>query len=886
MNDSPRPPRLPQLLLSLLVPEEYREDQLGDIDEGFARRAGDLTRARFWYTQQVARSIIPALRLRFRIRGDRTYEARHTSRKRNFMGTLFQDLRYGLRSMRRSPLFAVVSTLTLALAIGVNTAIFSIVSTIIFADLPMQDPDGMALVRGVNGPLGIDQGSMTAPEFFELRQRANSFESMTALTGDQWVVTGNDLPLRVTGMRTTANMFEVWNLPPIHGRSFAPGEDQVGAAPVVMLAYPFWQSRYGGEDVVGRTIRLDGVEHTIIGVTDPKLGFANFGDAEIWAPLILDPNNADGNLRNLFVSGRLLPGVTHAQATQEVDAIGKALAEQYPQTNAGWELWSAPVMESLLDDDGRTIMLMLMLTVGFVILIACANVANMLLARATSRARELSVRTALGAGRSRLIRQLLTESLVISLAAAALGVAFAKGLNTALVRISNGQEVVFEMAQLDGRTLGFTLLVSLLAPLIFGLFPALQASNAPPGEALNEGRGADGARRGKSARGFLVGAQVSLALALMVVAGLLVRSVQQIQARELGYEPADLMAVGLDLPENSYATEDARRQFYTQALETVEALPGARGATLISMIPGAGFGALRSIDVQGRPIPEGQARPSVNVVTVSEGWSELLEIPLISGRRLGPEDGPDAPQVAVIGRDVGVLYWPDQDPVGQRIRLAEDQPWIEIVGVVGDVRATSDEQRPAAHLYRPYAQVGSSATNLVVKAGGDPVALAASLRQAVWSVDANQPIDRVETVDQALYNAAASTYALLTLFVSFAVLALIMAAIGIYGVMSYSVSQRKAELGLRMALGAEVGQVERMVVLQGSKLVAVGIVVGLVAAFLLSRLLGGVVYGISATDPVTFVGVPAVLALVALVANYLPARAATRGDPLAALRSD
>ncbi len=801
------------------------------------------------------------------------------------MTTLLQDLRYGFRSIRRTPLFAVVSVLTLALAIGVNTSIFSLVSAIVFADLPMRDTESVALIRGANRPLGIVQGSLSVPDYLDLAERSSSFEQLTALRNDQWVITGNDLPMRVTGYRASANLFDVWRLPPILGRGFVEGEDLQGAGPVVVLSHPFWQSRYAGENVLGETLRLDGTEHTIVGVADPKLGFADFATADVWVPLTLDRTQDDRARRSLFVTGRLNPGVSQEQATQEAAAIGRALQQEFPDTNTEWEVVSTSVMDGLINDEGRTIMLMLMLTVAFVILIACANVANMLLARSTARAQEFAVRTALGASRPRVIRQLLTESLVISVCAALLGLAFAWGLNESLVRISNGQEPALLMARLDARTLGFTLALSLLAPLVFGLFPAFRAS-ADPSAGLTDARGADGARSGKRARGFLVGTQVALAVSLMVVAGLLVRSVYNLQTRELGFDSAGLVAVALDLPENEYPTTDGRRQFYQQALEGASSLPTVSGAALLNVIPGAGFGALRSIDVEGRPVPEGQARPSVLMTTASAGWSELLGLPLVAGRRLGREDGPDAPPVAVIARDVAALYWPDEDPVGRRIRSSEAEPWIEIVGVVGDVRATTDSERPAAHVYRPYRQVAASSTQLVVRSNADHETLFPALREVVWAVDRNQPIDRIQSFDQALYDNSASTYALLTLFASFAVFALLMAGIGIYGVMSYSVSQRRAEFGLRMALGAQEGQVKRMVVVQGIKLVAIGIGIGMVAAFMLSRLLEGLVFGISSTDPVTFLGVPLLLAVVALIANYLPARAATRGDPLAALRSD
>ena len=805
------------------------------------------------------------------------------------MGPLWQDLRYGLRSLRRNKLFAAVATLTLALAIGVNTSIFSLVNVIVFADLPMNDSETMTLIRSVNPGLGVDQGSVSLADYFDLAERNTSFEELTALTEDQWVLTGADEPIRITGYRTTANLLGTWRLPPILGRDFAAGEDLEGAPRVALLTYPFWQTRYGGEtDVLGRTIQLDGVTHTIIGVTDPKLGFANFRDADVWVPLELRRDGADRQSKAFFVTGRLRPGVSHSRATQETDAIGQALADEYPDANRGWALWSAPVMESLIDDEARTILLMLVLTVTFVVLIACANIANMLLARATARARELSVRSALGAGRMRLIRQLMTESFVISLLAATLGLAFAKGLNEALVRISNGTEVVFMMAELDGRVLGFTLLVSLLAPLAFGLFPALRASGDGSSSALRDARGADGGRGGKRARSVLVGAQVSLALTLMIVAGLLVRTVYNLQTRELGFDPQGLLMAELDLPENTYPDEESRRQFYTLLLEAAEAIPTVTHAELISAVPGVGFGSGRAMDIEGRPLPEGQARPPVLAITVSEQWQELLGVPLVGGRALGPEDVPESLPVVLLSRDVADQYWPNEDPLGRRIRIgnAETAEWMQVVGVVGDVRSTSDTERPAQNVYLPYQQDSRAAMDLVIRTAGDPSAVFTAVREAVWSVDANQPIDRIRTVRQAQYDSAASTYALLTLFVSFAVFALFMAAIGIYGVMSYAVSQRQGEIGLRMALGASVGSVRQMVLGQGLRILAGGVLVGLLAAFALSRLLGNLVFGVSTSDPLTFIGVPLVLAAVATLANYIPARRATRMSPVSALRAE
>ena len=878
----PRPPRVAEWLITLLVPWRYRDDHVGDLREGFARRAADPRGARRWYRRQVVRSIPAALRLRIQVRNDdRTGGG-------GSMESLAQDLRFGLRSLVKSPAFAVVSTLTLALAIGVNTAIFSLVSVILFADLPMQDSETVALVRGVNPELGIDQGSVSPADYLDLVERARGFESMGALTDAQWVLTGGDQPIRVSGLQITAGMLDVWRLPPILGRSFADGEDRSGAPRVAMLTHGFWQEYFDGRtDVVGESLRLDGVEHTIVGVTDPKLEFASFRTAQVVTPLILDRSDPDRASRHLFVSGRLAPGITHEMATEEAGAIGEALADEHPAVNAGWALWAAPVMESLIDDSGDTILLLLQLTVGMVILIACANVANMLLARSTARSREMGVRTALGAGRGRLVRQLLTESLVISLAAGALGVALAYALNEAMIWISAGTEVVFLMAELDGRVLGFTLLVALLCPIVFGLFPALRASS--DGGTLREGRSPDGDRAGKRARGALVTAQVALALALMVVAGLLSRSVIALQTRPLGFDATGIVTAEVGLPEARYEDPAARIRFFDQAREAVAAVPGLEGATLTSVIPGADFGSLRAVAVEGVDHPAGRALPTATFITVSEGYFEMIGLPLVAGRGLVESDGPDAPPVAVVSREVAGRFWPDAQPLGRRFQIAGAGPWIEVVGVVSDVRASRELDDPDAsspNVYLPHRQDARGTMYLVSRASVAADALAGPLREAIWSVDPEQPVEGIRTMVRAQYETRASSFAIVTLFVVFALFALVMAAVGIYGVMAYSVSQRSAEIGLRMALGAEAGEVRRMVLGQGARLLAAGLAIGLVAAFLLSRLLGNVVFGISSTDPVTFVGVPLALAAVALLANLVPALRATRMDPASTLRSE
>jgi putative ABC transport system permease protein len=805
------------------------------------------------------------------------------------METLTRNIRFAFRSLRKNPTFSAVATLTLALAIGVNTAIFSIVGVIVFADLPMQETESVAVVRAVNPALGVDQGSVSVPDFLDLRERATSYDGLAALDGDRWVLTGGDVPVRIDGLRITANTFDVWRLPAVAGRSFLSDEDLPGGARVAMISYPFWQSNFsGGADAVGSTLKLDGEVYEIVGVANPKLGFADFGRAQVLLPLVLDGTGALRDDRRLFVSGRLAPGVTHERATQEAAAIGRALAEEHPDVAAGWSLWSAPAMESLLGNEGRVVLLMLILTVSFVILIACANLANMLLARATVRAREMSVRAALGAGRGRLVGQLLTESFVISMVSAVLGFGFAKVLMDFLTRVANGTEEVFNMARMDGRVMAFTLLVALVAPLVFGLLPALRTSGDGPAGVLREGRSTGGARAGKRTRNVLAGAQVSLALSLMIVAGLLARTVANLTLRDPGFDPAGIVTVSLDVSDGAYPDDAGRVRFYEAAREALAGIPSVTGTALTNVIPGAGFGQFRGIRIEGREVPRESGLPTVEVVTVSSDFTSLLGLRVLRGRALDLNDGPDATRVALVAKDVAELHWPGEDPIGRRFQLGSDEgaPWVQVVGVVADVGPSTDSERPAPYVYVPHAQNALSAMTVLARSDADPAGLGGRIREAILAVDADQPVDRILTVEQAQYDNNASSVAVATLFVIFAVFALAMAALGIYGVMSYSVSRRAGEIGLRMALGARAAEVRAMVVGQGMKVVVAGMAVGLVAAWGLSRVLAGVVFGISPTDPVTFLGVPALLVMVALLATWIPAVRATRAEPAKVLRAE
>ena len=877
-----QPPRWAEYLIALLLPARTREHQLGDLREGFERRASSPEKARAWYRRQLLQTVGPAISMRVRDAFD------NLGSIQPMIDPLRKDLLYAVRSLRKNPLFTLVATLTLALAIGVNSGIFSIVSQVVFADVPMQDPDDVLVLRGTNVAQGIEQGRLSLPDFLDYAEQQESFSALSATSPGSWVLTGLGQPQRLSGRHVTANLLRTWDLPPILGRDFTPDEGQLGAPSVALISEAFWSSQFGRDpDVLGQRIQLDGVDHTIIGVTDPRMQFAAFRGTDVWVPLRPEHDGVGRDLRALFVTARLAPGWTVPQAAEEAGRIAQRLSEEHPVTNSGWSIRALPVRESLIDSEGRLVVGMLLLTVSFVVLIACANVANMLLARSTTRAREIAVRRAMGASRGRIVRQLMTESLVISAISAALGVAFAFGLLEFLIYVSNGTEELFLMAELNTRVLLFTGAISLVTPLLFGLMPAIRASEHGTGSALRTARGADGGKRGRRTRATLVGAQIGLAMTLMIVAGLMTRSVSNLANRELGFDPAGGVAISLNLPEASYADADERVRFFEQAVEALNGIPELGDAGLTNTLPAAGLGLRRGVEIEGRPLPPGDARPPVRVVTVSPNYFDVLGTPLRSGRGLEASDDAEAPRVVLISQEMADAHWEGGDPVGRRIRVGlEEQDWLMVVGVISDVRGVLDDERPAPNIYVPFAQNAGTRSFIVARSRAGLEAVAADMRSAAWSVDPNLPIDRITSFEQAIQEDAASIFALISLFLIFAAFALFMAALGVYGVMSYTVSQRTAEMGLRLALGANRGDLRLMVLRQGGRVVAMGLLAGLAASLLLSRGMGSLMYELSATDPLTFGGVTAVLGVAALLANLIPAIRATRADPATALRGE
>jgi putative ABC transport system permease protein len=802
--------------------------------------------------------------------------------------SVWQDVRYGARSLRKHPTPAVVSALTLALAIGVNSAIFSLVSVVAFADLPMSEPDRVGFVWMADANTGNSRVSVSHQDLMDLRENS-SFESLAGLMRGAAILSGDGDPARIEAGFVTDNLWDAWQVPMAIGRGFADGEDLPDASPVVLLSYGFWQEEYAGSpDVLGKTLRIDGHARTVVGVVPRIMELGNLARASVWLPLGEPRTGGDREARRLLVSGRLLPGVSHAQANEEMAAIGSRLAEQYPETNATYGVRVMETKDSLVGENLPVIFLLMTLSVGFVLLIACANVASILLAKAMGRTREFAMRAALGAGTLRVIRQLLTESLLISLAAGLMGLGLAQGMIRLMVVITRGREVLFTMATLDREVLIFTLLVTMLAPLLFGILPALRASRGDVNAALKEGgaRSGIGHRAGR-VRGVLVVSQISLALVLMILAGVAARTVRAIQTLDPGYETANVLSMVVELPEGDYPDEESVRLFFGELASTASAIPDEDGVALVGARPG--FAMERSFEIEGRPVVDERDHPRAARTVASAGYLSVMRIPLLQGRAFSFTDNEESPPVGIVSREAVERYWPGENPIGKRLRFGEEsQAWIQIVGVAGGTEFSSSGRslERVPQIYLPAAQRPLRRMTLLVRTRSEPTLAVAASRSAVWAVDPNQPVDDVRSMDQYVYDAGSSDLALVTLFSTFALFALAMAAMGIYGVMSYLVSEQGPEISVRMALGAEKGDVLRMILLRGSRLLLIGTCIGLVGALFMSRILASVVVGVSERDPLTFIGVPLVLILVGLIANYIPAFRATRMDPMKVMRTE
>jgi putative ABC transport system permease protein len=778
------------------------------------------------------------------------------------MSTFLQDVRYGIRTLLLSPTFSVLTVLTLALAIGVNTAIFSMINVLLLRPLPIEDTDTAAFIYSSNPQRSVERAYVSAADFLDFRRDLSSFSDLAGVNrGTELVMTGHEDPVRIIGWEATANTFDLWGVEPLMGRTFQPGEDQIGAERVVLLSHGTWERRFGSDPaVLGRTIRLDGFETTIIGVLPPEMEFGSLAEGEVWLPLRLDPAEARRDRRFVWTSGRLAEGVTLEQAREEISAMSLRLSQEYPDTNTGWVYQGNSMKEALATDQVWMIFYLLGLTVTFVMLIACSNVATMMLARASARTKEIAVRAALA-----------------SLA----GLVWMVG--------SNAGTNFFEMLVIDRNVLAFTLAVSALAPLLFGFLPALRASRTDLSETLKDStRGSSGAS-GLRGRRFLVATQVALALSLMVVAGLLIDDMIENRTMELGFEPRGVLTMRVDLAEGKYPEEQQWSQFFDEVMRRVEDIPSVERTAWVSRRPFLEGATRRDFLIEGETVPPQERSNWTDTVVVSPDYIGVMQIPLVRGRNLADSDAAESVPVALVNQEMAERYWPERDPLGERIRfggIESEQPWLEVVGVVGNL-AIGDPDLPAAPIaYLPHSQNPRQGMALMTRTRGEPLGAVAAVRQQIWAVDPDQPVGDVRAMGQILLDGMAVYDTLITIFVSFAVFALVMASTGIYGVISFSVAQRSQEIGIRMALGAESGDVLRMIMRQSLWLIGIGFAVGLVGALALGRALASAVAGLNATDPIALGGVIAVLGMAALIATLIPARRAVRIDPVTALRSE
>lgn len=890
------PPPMARSLLERCVPEADRRALIGDLDEEFrVIRLPRLGRAaaRRWYWRQALRSAITA-RARRGPGHYRPIPSAHTGNGDSPMSQVLQDVRYGMRTLVKTPTFTILTILTLALAIGVNTAIFSMMNVLFLQSLPMRDQETIGFIYTHNPGRGIERAYLSPADFLELRRELDALTDLSAVVrGRPFVLTGRDEPERVTAFEATANTFGMWGVTPTLGRTFLPGEDAPGAEPVAILSHGYWERAFASDPgAVGSTIELDGIATTIVGVMDPEMEFGTLAQADLWTPLHLVDSSTDHESRNLWTSGRLAPGATLEQAAQEVQGIWSRLQAEHPEQLGAWSAIVFDMHQVLAPPDTWTIFYLLFLTVGFVLLIACSNVATMMVARSSARSREISVRAALGAGRRRIVAQLVTESILLSLSAGVLGLVLARACLMALVWMAgdnSGISNFFALLEIDRNVLLFTLAVSVLAPIVFGLLPALRASRLNLADTLKEGTRGNSATGGLRLRRGLVAFQIALALSLMVVAGLTIQAILEMRSMDLGFDPEGLLTLRLDLPETGDPTMSRAESFFDEVERRLGALPGVDAVIYVGNRLGAELPPQLNFVVEGRPEPEPEERPWAIVNTISSGGLSALGLPVQRGREFDASDTEDARPVAVINTDAAERFWPDADPIGQRIRFAtsgEAPRWLEIVGIT-EALPTGDPRNPTApEVWIPLEQNPRRGLGLLVRASGDPLAIAEGVRREIWAVDPDQPIGDMRTMDQIIQDFLAAPRTIVSMFAIFAVFALAMAAAGIYGVMAFAVSQRTQEIGIRMALGARGGDVARMIARQATWMIAIGVAVGSLTALALARMLTASVMVGSGIGWLPLLGVVVTLSAAAAIATLVPARRALRIDPIIALRSE
>ncbi|HEY3040200.1 MAG TPA: ABC transporter permease [Pyrinomonadaceae bacterium] len=799
------------------------------------------------------------------------------------MQVLQQDLRYGIRMLAKKPIFSIIAVITLALGIGANTAIFSVVNAVLLRALPYHKATQLVALSSTNS--SGDRDGLSVPEVQDYQAQMQSLEDLTAFQSQSVNLTGSERPDRVRGAFVTANFFKVFNLSPLIGRTFVEGEDRQGGEKLAVVNEKMWQERLNSDrNLTSKKLILNGEPYSIIGVVPSSFKQPFDPDVEVWMPVSNYPGNTGKReWRLLFGMGHLRPGVSLSQAQAEAGTIANRLSQAYPKENAGRGA-RVEFLRELMVRGVRPVLWLLFVAVGVILLIACANLANLLLARGLARQKEIAVRAALGASRWRLIRQLLTESTLIGLLGGLGGLLLAHWGLYALLKLPQNF-VNTQEATLDTRVLLFAFAVSVITGWLFGLVPALQLARPELQSFLKEGaRGSGEGSRWNRVRGAFVVAQVALSLVLLVSAGLLIRSFDKLLRVDVGFKTEQLLTLEYRLPRTKYKEPAAQWNFHRQVVEQIQQVPGVKSAALVRGLPFSGNGATTAIVLSDREPPPKGMEPEVMFNTAMPNYFETIGIPLLKGRLFGNEDQPNTPLVVVINQTMARRFWPNQDPLGKQIKFAQDGSTAVVVGVVGDAKHYWLEEEQKPQMYDAYSQDPGLFATVVIRTAVEPLGLTEPVRQAIWKVDADQPMWKIRTVEFLVNRSTADRRFLLALMGIFSSLALVLTIIGLYGVINYLVNQRTQEIGIRMALGAQMRDILRMVLKQGMTLVLTGVALGLAAAWLLTRLMSRLLYQVSATDPLTFAVIALLLTTVALLACYLPARRATKVDPLIALR--
>jgi predicted permease len=814
------------------------------------------------------------------------------------MRTLLQDLRFGARVLLKKPGFTIVAVVTLALGIGANTAVFSLINAVLLRPLQFHEPERLVMVWEEASFAGFPRQEPAPANYVDWKSQQTVFEDMAAMAFSSFRLTGDGEPQQIWAHSVTANFFPMLGVAPALGRTFSPDEEKEGAGKVVVLSHKLWQMRYGGlSDVIGREILLDDEKYAVIGVMPAEFEFME-GYIHLWAPLARGQEMwADRGSHDLNVVARMKRGVSLLEAQAEIQTITRRIAQQHPRESFDGKMGSVvlPLHDQLAGESGRQLTVLLA-AVGFVLLIACANIAGLLLARAAGRRKEMAIRAALGAGRARIVRQLLTESLLLSFAGGLAGLLLALWSFAFLEKfIPNGMALSTSLT-IDQRVLAYTLLLALLTGMIFGLAPALQASKVDLNEAMKEGGQTSSVAGGGRLRGAAVVFQIAMAMAMLVGAGLLIQTLYRLHGQYSFLHPEKILTMRTVLPRGKYKEGGRRKNFYDQTLARVRSLPGVTSAGYTTSLPLQWKGGASAFWPEGGRLTPGLSYDALDR-NVTADYLRTMGIPLLQGRYFDETDSERSMPVAIINETMARQYWPDQNALGRRFRLDDADPgaarrrqWITIVGVVADVRQMGVDAPIKAEMFLPFQQNNSSwwfaPPMLAIRVSGDPMSMVAAVSREIHAVDPDQPISVIATMAKLIGEETDQRRVGMILLATFAGVALLLAATGIYGLLAYFVAQREREIGLRVALGAQTLDVMKMVIKQGMKLTSFGVAIGLIGGLALARLMKSLLFGVSASDPLTFAAVAALLALVAMLACYVPARRATKVDPVVALRCE